>query len=94
LRPNRTGDFERYCREVLGDRAAVRRSRDLLVQGLFGLGAPHPRLPERIGDYTLLMRGNNVIRDRLPGENQYTQIGVHGGLSETELTVPLCVLRT
>lgn len=93
VRPGRTGDFERYCREILGDRLELRRSRDLLDRDLFGLGCPHPRLHQRIGDYTLLMRDKYVIRDRLPSEKRYTQIGVHGGLSETELTVPLCILR-
>jgi hypothetical protein len=33
-----------------------------------------------------------VLRDRLPSEKAYTQIGVHGGLSATELQVPLCVI--
>jgi hypothetical protein len=93
LRPHRTGDFERYCREVFQDRILLARSRDLLKRGLFGLGSANPRLQERIGDYTILMRGNSLIRDRLPGEKRYTQVGVHGGLSDRELTVPLCVLR-
>ena len=46
-----------------------------------------------MGDYTLLMREHYVIRDRLPGEKTYTQVGVHGGLSAAELNVPLCLLR-
>jgi len=91
--PGRTEAFERYCREILGDKLELRHSRELLDQGLFGLGTPHPRLESRIGDYTLLARDNHVIRDRLPNEKRYTQIGVHGGLSAAELTVPLCVLQ-
>ena len=63
-----------------------------MEQGLFGHGAPDPRLEERTGDFTLLMRGAWVIRDRLPSEKAYTQIGVHGGLSATELQVPLCLI--
>lgn len=93
VRPDRVGDFEHYCREVLGDKLELWRSREMLERGLFGLGRPHPRLTDRIGDYVLLMRGNQVIRDWLPGEQRYVQIGVHGGLSSTELTVPLCVFR-
>ena len=61
-------------------------------QGLFGHGEPASALEERIGDFTLLMRGSWVLRDRLPSEKAYTQIGVHGGLSATELQVPLCVI--
>lgn len=93
VRPGRVEQFERYCREVLGDKLDLVPSEDLVARGLFGLGDPHPRLEERIGDYTLLMRDNNVIREWLPGEKHYTQIGVHGGLSATELKVPLCVFH-
>jgi len=60
---------------------------------MFGLGEPHPRLEERVGDYTLLMRGSQVIRDWLPQEKPHRQIGVHGGLSAAELQVPLCVFH-
>mgnify|MGYP001827401854 CR=1 FL=1 len=93
LRPGRVQRFERYCGEVLGNKLDLWPSGDLLERGLFGLGAPHPRLRERIGDYTLIMRGSYVIRDRLPSEKPFRQIGVHGGLSAPEIEVPLCVLR-
>lgn len=93
VRPGRAQQFERYCREMLSDKLDLVRSQELIDQGLFGLGDPHPRLEERIGDYTLLMRDNNVIREWLPCEKHYVQIGVHGGLSTTELKVPLCVFH-
>ena len=35
------------------------------------------------------MKGNYVIKDWLFAEHRHTQIGVHGGLSEQELYVPL-----
>ena len=93
VHPDRAERFERYCREVLAEHFELHRSRDLLDAGLFGLGAPNPRLSERIGDYTLIGRGNNVIRERLPFEEPFEQIGVHGGLSSAELMVPLCQIR-
>lgn len=93
VRAHRTGDFEDYCRWVLGDTAELHPSRELVERGLFGPGQTHPRLGERIGDYVLLMRGNRVIRERLPFEDGHVQVGTHGGLSETELRVPLCVIR-
>lgn len=93
VRPGRVAAFERYCCDVLGDKLELIPSPELIEKGLFGLGKPHPRLAERIGDYTLLMKGNNVIREWLPSERRYPQVGVHGGLSATELEVPLCVLH-
>jgi hypothetical protein len=93
LRPGRVERFADYCQDVLGDRFELHRSRDLLNAGLFGIGTPHPRLAERIGDYTLIARGPALIREQLPTEGDFEQIGVHGGLSPEELYVPLCLVR-
>jgi hypothetical protein len=93
LRPERVAHFLGYCQETLGERFDVRPSRELLDAGLFGPGDAHPRLAERIGDYCLLGRGNSVIREWLPFDERHVQVGVHGGLSEAELRVPLCLLH-
>jgi hypothetical protein len=89
VKPDRTEFFERYVRSELGHATDLRRSADLIEAGWFGAGIPHPRLAERIGQYTLVMRENYVIKDWLPGERRYEQIGVHGGTSEEEMWVPL-----
>lgn len=93
LRPGHLDAFTDYCRTQLAEHLEVVPSQDLLAQGLFGLGEPNPRLAERIGDLTLLMRGNSVIHEYLPCETPHVQIGAHGGLSRTEMLVPLCLLR-
>lgn len=91
VRPDRCRDFECYVSEELGSYCSWWPSRELVARHYFGLGSPHPRLGERVGDYTLIMRENYVIRDRLFGEHGSAQVGVHGGLSEQELYVPLVV---
>lgn len=92
VRADRARIFEDYCQQVLKDRVDLVHSRQLVADGFFGFGTPHPRFMDRVGDYCLLPRGNGVIRDSLPSETPHAQIGVHGGLSEAELMVPLCVL--
>ncbi len=94
VRPDRCQEFESYVRTQLADRVVLMRSAKLIEQGLFGVGTPHPRLAERIGDYALLMRENYAIKDWLLGERRFVHIGVHGGLSEQELYVPLVVHQT
>jgi hypothetical protein len=69
-------------------------SEQLVEEGLFGTGRRHPRFMERVGDVCLLPKCNGVIRQWLPFEQPYRQIGVHGGLSDAELRVPLCLLHT
>ena len=61
--------------------------------GCFGLGPPHPRFAERIGDYCLLPTGNRIVRQWLPFEERRYLIGQHGGLSRSEMRVPLCLLH-
>ena len=39
------------------------KSEELVEQGVFGIGEPHPSLLSRIGDYILIMKDNYVIKD-------------------------------
>lgn len=92
----RTGcdaDFERCVSTELGDAVRVYRGAELIERGCFGLGAPHARLHERVGDYALAPTGAFTLGDRLPGERPLAHIGAHGGTSERELHVPLVILR-
>jgi hypothetical protein len=70
---------------------SVVKSSTLLKQGRFGRYAPHPKLHERIGDYTLIMKGHYTIAQNLMDAPASTDIGNHGGVSENEMKVPLIV---
>ncbi|UCC57009.1 MAG: alkaline phosphatase family protein [Gammaproteobacteria bacterium] len=89
VKPDARDAFEDYVGRELAAYTELRSSRNLIAQNYFGLGEPHPGLRDRVGDYTLIMKENYVIKDWLFAERRYPQIGVHGGLSEQELYVPL-----
>ncbi|WJW74976.1 alkaline phosphatase family protein [Thiohalobacter sp. IOR34] len=91
VRPGREAAFERYVADVLDSYCELRRAEDLIERGWFGLGEPHPQLARRVGDYVLLMKGRHVIKDYLSGEKPFFFTGVHSGLSEDEMRVPLIV---
>ncbi|MCC6532105.1 MAG: alkaline phosphatase family protein [Burkholderiales bacterium] len=91
--PGATEEFIRRAQGALGARAEVRASREIIAAGWFGPGTPHPRLADRAGDVTLVMRGHGTIRDHLPGEKRHVLIGNHGGVTEDEMLVPLVVAR-
>ena len=93
VRPERRADFEDYMRNALSASVALHPSQALLDMGWFGPGPAHPRLASRVGDYTVVMRGAATIKDWLPGEKRHRHIGVHGGLSEDEMRVPLVVVE-
>ena len=84
-----SGVFIERARDWLGERAEVLLSENLVNDGWFGPGTPHPRLAERVGDVTLLMRGRYTVKDWTPGESRHLHIGNHGGTSEDEMLIPL-----
>ncbi|MBD3610065.1 MAG: alkaline phosphatase family protein [Gammaproteobacteria bacterium] len=83
--------FTNYIQQHLSHCCTVFSREEMLAQNLFGLGQPHPELEHRIGDYALVMKENYIIRDIIAGERPFTMVGVHGGLSDAELFVPLVV---
>lgn len=85
--------FETYMAAELGHACTVVPSRLLIERGVFGPGQPHERSSARVGQYTVIMRDNYAISDRVPGETGRTMIGVHGGLTDSELYVPLAVVE-
>jgi len=86
---DRQGQFVDYVREQLGEFCELMSREEMLDKKLFGLGRAHPEFRHRIGDYGLIMKGRYIIKDRIAGEADFTLTGVHGGLSEEELYVPL-----
>ncbi len=93
VHPDKARQFEDYVRNKLAEQANLFKSRQLVKEGWFGPGEPHPRLLERAGDYALVMRENYTIKDWLAGERRFTHVGVHGGVSEAEMYVPLIVVH-
>ena len=85
VRAGQAAAFERRVAESLGDWCELHPAQDIIGAGWFGRGAPHPALP---------MKDNRVIRDPLPGEEPVFFAGIHGGLTEAELRVPLVVIET
>jgi hypothetical protein len=86
--------FMNDAKAWLEDRADIRLSRDLAQEGWFGSGEAHPRIAERIGDVTLLMRGHYTVKDWVAGEARHLHIGNHGGTSDDEMLIPLILETT
>lgn len=94
LRSGHREAFDTYVHEELAELATCVPSTELITSAWFGQGEPHPRLIDRIGDRLLLMKQDYVLKDWLPQEKRHEMVGVHGGLSEDELLVPLIVAET
>ena len=92
VRDDCRGDFVERAEEGLDGAASVVDSESMIEGGWFGLGDPHPRLRERVGDFALVMRDDFAIRDRIADEEPFVHVGVHGGVSREEMRVPLVVV--
>ncbi len=92
-KPHKRRQFKDYALRELAACAELVDSQDLIAQGYFGLGDPHPGLKNRVGDFALLMKDNHTIKDWLPREKPFQLIGAHGGLSDDEMYVPLIVVQ-
>jgi len=93
VRPSKIKIFENYVRKNMGNYCAIYKSDDLIKKKYFGLHQSHPRLFERVGDYTLIMKDNYIIRDFILGEKEHFHIGNHGGTSKEEMLIPLIVVK-
>lgn len=91
VRAGREAQLEDYVRTRLPDRVRLLKSTDIVRQGWLGPGDPHPALLDRLGDYVLIPRGRAILRDWLKGEERHVHVGIHGGLSDAEMRVPLVV---
>lgn len=91
LRPGCAAEFDDYASRELAAIARSLPAAELIAAGWFGLGEAHPQLQRRIGDRVLLMDSHFILRDWLAQEKRHDIIGVHGGLSEDELYVPLVI---
>ena len=92
VRPDRVDRFLDYVKNELKECCILYKSDDLIKDNFFGMFEPNPKLGDRIGDYTLVMKENYVIKDLVLGEEPYYFIGHHGGVSRNEMFVPLIVV--
>ncbi|MFW9834774.1 MAG: alkaline phosphatase family protein [Candidatus Thorarchaeota archaeon] len=92
VRPSKVAMFEKYIDIDLDEVCEFRKSDDLISDGWFGLNDPHPRLRDRVGDYTLIFNEGYGLLNCFPGLEPPELRGHHGGVSSDEMNVPLIVI--
>ncbi len=91
VKEDRMMEFETvFLRHFGGDYILLPRQ-EVIDQRLFGRGNTHPRFEEFLGDYLAIAIGEvTLFYSRNHAENF---VGVHAGLTETEMMVPLIVIE-
>lgn len=92
VKPQKVRQFENYIRTNMSDACEMHKSEELIRKNYFGLYEPNERLKDRVGDYTLIMKDNFILKDYVLGEERSNMIGNHGGVSKEEMLVPLIII--
>ncbi|MCP4128788.1 MAG: hypothetical protein GY753_17265, partial [Gammaproteobacteria bacterium] len=92
VHPDKREFFCQYVESELSHAVELYSSAEIIEQGWFGQGVPHPELESRVGHYAMVMQPGYKIRDRVLGERPKRHIGVHGGVTPEEMYVPLIVV--
>jgi hypothetical protein len=93
VHPDKAKQFEKYVKTKLKKCCNLYKSKELVKKNYFGLFKEDKRLIDRIGDYTIIMKGNYCILDQILNKKRPYLIGHHSGLSKDEMLVPLVVVR-
>ncbi|MBI4362052.1 MAG: alkaline phosphatase family protein [Euryarchaeota archaeon] len=92
LHTQRPNDVTEYLRKKWGDAMDIHPTQQAVDQGLFGPTAYNPRFRGRIGDLTLIARGQTYLQYRYTKENKHGPRGAtHSALTRQEMLVPLLV---
>lgn len=93
VKPDKVGQFKNYVKNNFKNVCEIHKSEELIKKNYFGLFKANLKLRDRVGDYTLIMKDNYIIKDFLDEGANEIKIGNHGGVSEQEMFVPLIVVN-
>ena len=88
VKNDRKTDFERAFAANMGHDFLLMPKHDVFAKNLLGLGNPHPKTNDFIGDYLAVATGSVSI-ESAPSENHDVFKAAHAGLTRDEMNVPL-----
>jgi hypothetical protein len=94
VRPSKVKEFEHIIKTKMSKYCWCFKGQQLIKDHLYGLGAPHPKLFDRVGDYVLIMKKNYILNDKLANYNPLKKLnkGQHAGVTDDEMLVPLVLI--
>lgn len=85
-------DFLDYMSRHKKDFTCMTRD-EFMEKNIIGMGTPHPRILDMIGDYIVLAHSDKGIVTTYPQSRKINNmIGMHAGITEQEMMVPLILL--
>lgn len=93
VRPSKVDRFLDIVNTELSEVCTCIEGRTLIDTGAFGPGTAHPAFEMRLGDYVLLCKDDRALIYTPRGTEPLYMRGSHGGMSATEIQIPLYVVR-
>lgn len=91
IKPGKKEQFEKEFQKEFGEKFLLWRKEKVLKEKLFGTGKEHPVFSTMLGDYLAIAMDDVSIFATEEEAKQY--IGVHAGLTEDEMMIPLIVIE-
>ncbi len=83
--------FKQEFNKIFGDLFRLMTKEEVFNENLLGLGKPHPRTTDFIGDFLAVAVGNVHIDYK---REDFDMKGLHAGLTEDEMNVPFIAFET
>ncbi|MCI9616595.1 MAG: PglZ domain-containing protein [Eubacterium sp.] len=83
--------FEKEFKKEFGDKFLLWTKEQVLSNKIFGAGKEHPIFREMVGDYLAIAVGDLSIYNTREEVNTF--IGVHAGLTDDEMIIPLIIIE-
>lgn len=92
VKSGRYGDFLKLFQAVVGDTYTVYTRDEVCAAGLFGPPPEHDRFRSMLGDYLAVA---HTKRSLFPNRDYMrSMVAAHGGMTPSELTVPLIIVES
>ena len=91
VKENKKEQFEYEFRKAFGDKFLLWTKQKVLDTHLFGMGKEHTYFIDMLGDYLAIAINDLSIYNTREEADHF--IGVHAGLTEDEMTIPLIVIE-
>ena len=83
--------FETVFHQAFGEKFLLLTKEQVKEKKLFGLGVEHPQFDSMLGDYLAVAIDNLAIFNTREEKEKF--IGVHAGLTEEEMNIPLIAIK-
>lgn len=92
IHKDKEADFLAFAKKYSSEFILLSKA-ELIEKSLLGKGSPHPRVQEMLGDYVLIAKSSKAIQTIYQSkESTFKFKGMHAGLTEKEMLVPLIIL--